>query len=82
MNKLYIFIAILLFPLSVFAHGSTMGDILIWKGDTLRLDSNPLKFRTDRDSLEKQILNEVKRQTKATFPDEDENGLWLCSWIS
>ena len=76
MNKLYIFIAILVFPLSVFATPQT-GDILIWNGDTLDLRSNPLKFREDHDLLRTQIFKEVEKQTIATFSNKD--NLWLLT---
>jgi len=65
-KKIYVGLVILFFPLSVFAT-SQVGDILIWKGDTLKLFSNPLELRVNYDSLRVQILNEIE---KLTYPEE------------
>ena len=50
MKYIYVLIVLLLFSLRVFATAQ-FGDILIWKGDTLVLFSNPLKLKTDYNSL-------------------------------
>ena len=78
MSKPYIFIAFLIFPLSVFPTVQ-VGDVLIWNGDTLLLYSDPLKFREDRDSLRIQIFNDIEKETIATFPNKDENDFWLLT---
>jgi hypothetical protein len=78
MNRLYIFIAVLIFSLSAFATNQ-IGDNLIWDNDTLTLLSDPLKFREDRDSLRSQIFREIEKQTMAVFPNKDINDLWLST---
>ena len=69
MKKVYVIIVILFFPLSLFATPQ-IGDILIWKGDTLELHSNPLRLLKNYDSLSMRISNELYRQAKAIYKEE------------
>ena len=57
---------ILFFPLNARATAQ-IADVLIWNGDTLKLFSNPLELRADRDSLRVQIFNEKTRK----YSEED-----------
>jgi len=66
-KKVYVVIITSFFSLSAFGTAQ-VGDILIWKGDTFILFSNPLEFRADYYSLSVQISNEIER---ATYPEED-----------
>jgi len=69
-RKINIAIVIFLFPLSVFATGQ-VGDILIWKGDTLELFSNPLELIADYDSLIVKIHAEIERITYPNLKDDE-----------
>jgi hypothetical protein len=70
LRKIYVAIAIFFFPLSVFAT-SQVGDILIWKGDTLTLFSNPLELIADYDSLRMKIHDEIERLTYPNLKDDE-----------
>ena len=59
MKKAIALFAILISPLFVFATAQ-MGDILIWKGDTSTIFSNPLESRPDFDSLRKKLFGETE----------------------
>lgn len=55
---------ILVFLLISLAANATsqVGDILIWKGDTLKLFSNPLELRSDSKELSKIIASELENE--------------------
>jgi len=59
-SKKILFTALIFFHLGAFAC-EQVEDILIWKGDTLTLFSNPLKQHEDYASLRKIIMNEIER---------------------
>ena len=69
MKKIKVSLIVLFLPLSVIASGGNT-DILICKGDTLTLYSNPLTLRDDYDLLLKQIVEEVHREIIATYPTD------------
>jgi hypothetical protein len=71
MKKINISIAIFLLHLNVFATGQ-VGDILIWKGDTLTLFSNPLKLITGYDSLILKIHLEIEQLTYLNLKANEE----------
>ena len=47
---------------------SQIGDVLIWKGDTLKLFSNPLELRPDWNKLSKTIYSELEKQDRQINP--------------
>jgi hypothetical protein len=51
---------------------SQVGDILIWKGDTLTLFSNPLELRSDRNELLKIIDSLLLAEDKRLYPQKYE----------
>lgn len=55
MKNLIALFIILSFPIVGLATGQA-GDIIIWKGDTLSLYSNPLELRTDIESLRQKLF--------------------------
>jgi len=66
--------------LSTFATAQ-VGDILIWKGDTLVLFSNPLELLEDYDSLVMQISKKIELQAERNFIS---SGCWRgyqAEWI-
>lgn len=60
---------------------SQVGDILIWKGDTLQLFSNPLELRSDSKELSKIIASELENEYRRLYPKkyETEEGVSLIS---
>jgi len=69
MEKISILLIVIFLPLHALASGGNT-DILMWKGDTLALYSNPLTLRDDYDLLLKQIVEEVHREIIATYPTD------------
>jgi len=51
---------------------SQVGDILIWKGDTLQLFSNPLELRSDSKELSKIIASELENEYRRLYPKKYE----------
>lgn len=49
---------------------SQSGDILIWKGDTVRLFSNPLELRPDWEKLHKSIIVELEKEDERLYPQK------------
>lgn len=49
---------------------SQFGDIIIWKGDTLTLFSNPLELRSDRDVLSKIIDSLLLTEDRRLYPNK------------
>jgi len=70
LKKIYVGFVIFLFPLTVFSTGQ-VGDILIWKGDTLTLFSNPLELIANYDSLRVKIHDEIERLTYPDLKDDE-----------
>lgn len=60
---------LLLFSLTANATGQT-GDILIWKGETLTLFSNPLELRSDWKDISKIIDLELENEDKRLYPEK------------
>lgn len=65
---------ILVFLLISLAANATsqVGDILIWKGDTLKLFSNPLELRSDSKDLSKIIASELENEYRRLYPKKYE----------
>lgn len=65
---------ILIFLLISLAANATsqVGDILIWKGDTLKLFSNPLELRSDSKELSKIIASELENEYRRLYPKKYE----------
>ena len=65
---------ILVFLLISLAANATsqVGDILIWKGDTLKLFSNPLELRSDSKELSKIIASELENEYRRLYPKKYE----------
>lgn len=65
---------ILIFLLISLAANATsqVGDILIWKGDTLKLFSNPLELRSDSKDLSKIIASELENEYRRLYPKKYE----------
>jgi len=69
-----IYIIILLLSCSLVSYATIQGgDILIWKGDTLTLYSNPLNLRFDYNVLITKIHDEIESQEKYLFPEKYES---------
>lgn len=51
---------------------SQLGDILIWKGDTLTLFSNPLELRSNWKELSKIIVSELENEDRRLYPKKYE----------
>ena len=68
MKILYLSI-LLLFTLTVNATAQA-GDILIWKGETLTLFSNPLELRPDWKEISKIINLELENEDKRLYPEK------------
>ena len=51
---------------------SQVGDILMWKGDTLKLFSNPLELRSDSKELSKIIASELENEYRRLYPKKYE----------
>lgn len=77
---------LLLFVLTVNATAQ-VADILIWKGETLSLFSNPLKLRSDWKEISKIIDLELENENKRLYPErykseEDETMVLAGCWRS
>ncbi len=68
MKILYLSI-LLLFTLTVNTTAQ-VADILIWKGETLLLFSNPLKLRSDWKEISKIISLELENEDKRLYPEK------------
>jgi hypothetical protein len=68
MTRLYLSI-LLLFTLTVNATVQEV-DILIWKGETLTLFSNPLELRSDWKEISKIINIELENENKRLYPEK------------
>lgn len=60
---------LLLFTLTVNATAQA-SDILIWKGETLSLFSNPLELRSDWKEISKIIYTELENEDKRLYPEK------------
>ena len=77
MKRVHMVIVLLFISLRVFATAQ-VGDILIWKGDTLVLFSNPLELRDDYDLIIGQISEEIDRKIKTIYPEETDGVSTAC----
>ncbi len=68
-KKVYLVMLSLFLSLPSYATAQ-FGDILIWKGDTMALFSNPLTLRSDYDSLQIRIMDEIESQDRLLHPEK------------
>lgn len=87
MKSLYLLL--LLFIASNINAQRVSDDVIIWKGDTLSLFSNPLEFRSDWKEISKIIDIELEKEKTLLYPNKEvlenveEDNLrqnYICEW--